>query len=335
MKEETRYIFSTGELTRKDHSICFKHEKGNLYLPIKDTKELYCFEDITISTKVLNLFSKTGIILHFFDYYGHYSGTFYPREYLLSGNLTVKQAQTYLDMERRLHIAKAIVQGIASNMHTILYHYYRHGKTEIKPFLDWLKQDVPNLMTSVQNIKQLLMVEGTIWSRFYQIFPIFLPEDFILYKRIKRPPDNPINALISFGNSLLYTKTLSQIYHTHLNPTISFLHEPSESRFSLCLDLCEVFKPIIVFKTIFECVNNRKLMVGRHFKKDLNYCILNEAGRKIFIQSFENRLNEVFQHPKLKRKVTYKQAIRLDAYKLIKFILEDKSFVPFELEGKM
>lgn len=335
MKDETRYIFSKGDLSRKDHSIRFKHEKGNLYLPIKDTRELFCFEDVTISTKLIALFSKAGIIVHFFDYYGHYTGTFYPKEYLLSGNLTVKQSLTYIDMEKRLSIAKAIVQGIASNMHTVLYHYYRHGKGEIKPFLDWLKQEVPSLLVTVKNIKQLLMVEGTIWSRFYQSFSIFLAEDFILYKRIKRPPDNPINALISFGNSLLYSKTLSQIYHTHLDPTISFLHEPGESRFSLCLDLCEVFKPIIVYKTIFDCVNNRKLTVGKHFVKDLNYCILNEAGRKIFIQSFEDRLNEVFIHPKLKRKITYKQAIRLDGYKLIKFILEEQPFIPFELEAKM
>ena len=84
-------------------------------------------------------------------------------------------------------------------------------------------------------------------------------------KRVKRPPDNPINALISFGNTLLYTKTISAIYQTHLNQSISFLHEPTEQRFSLSLDLSEVFKPIIVFKTIFELVNTKRLTVEKHF----------------------------------------------------------------------
>ena len=67
-----------------------------------------------------------------------------------------------------------------------------------------------------------------------------------------------MNAMISFGNTLLYTKTIAQIYNTHLEQSISFLHEPSEARFSLSLDLSEVFKPVIVFKTIFDLVNNRK-----------------------------------------------------------------------------
>lgn len=330
MSEQTKYIFSKGGLTRKDFSIQFRGERGINYIPIADTRELYCFEDMTISTKLLNLMANSGILIHFFDYFGHYSGTFYPKEYLVSGNLKINQCRAFTD--HRMVVAKAIVKGIAGNIHFLLYHYYRHGKKELKELLDWLRKDIPKMLDKDINIKQLLMVEGTIWARFYQSFPIFLPEDFIMNKRVKRPPDNPINALISFGNSLLYAKTLTQIYHTHLDPAISFLHEPSESRFSLSLDLCEVFKPAIVYKTIFDCVNNKKLSVVKHFSKELNYCILNEQGRKIFIQEFEDRINQVFDHPVLKRKVSYKTAIKLDAYKLIKFITEGKAFAAFDLE---
>ena len=161
-----------------------------------------------------------------------------------------------------------------------------------------------------------------------------MPKDFILNKRVKRPPDNPINALISFGNTLLYTKTISQIYQTHLNQEISFLHEPSEGRFSLCLDLSEVFKPIIVYKTIFDCINNKRITVEKHFIKELNYCILNEEGRKIFVQAFEDRINQTFLHSKLNRKITYKKAIKLDGYKLIKDFVEKQNFSPFNMEDK-
>lgn len=104
--------------------------------------------------------------------------------------------------------------------------------------------------------------------KFYDSFKYFLPEDFVMNKRVKRPPDNPINALISFGNSILYSRTITQIYNTHLNQTISFLHEPRESRFSLSLDLSEVFKPVVVYKSIFELVNNRKIQVDKHFVKN-------------------------------------------------------------------
>ena len=183
-----------------------------------------------------------------------------------------------------------------------------------------------------EKVPELMSVEGEVWARFYSCFRFFLPEDFMMNKRVKRPPDNPINALISFGNTLLYTKTISAIYRTHLDQRISFLHEPSEGRFSLSLDMCEVFKPVVVYRTIFELVNNRRLQVEKHFDRKVNYCLLNEEGRKIFIEAFEQRLESVFYHERLKRKVSYRTAIKLDCYKLIKFILEGKEFVPFSVK---
>lgn len=332
-KEHTRYIFSMGELKRKDNSIAFINEKGNFYIPVEDTKELYCLNEVSFNSKFLDFIAKAGITVHFFNYNGHYSGSFYPKEQLISGDLTVRQSQAYID--DRIKIAKAIVHAIADNIHELLYHYYRHGKKELKPFLDWLKEDVERFLNMNIHIKQVLFIERQIWNRFYDSFKHFLPLDFVLNKRVKRPPDNPINALISFGNTLLYTKTISALYQTHLNQTISFLHSPREGRFSLSLDLSEAFKPVLVFKTIFEVVNNRKLQVQKHFDKNLNYALLNDEGKKIFIEAFENRINEVFVHPKLKRKTTYKSAIRYDAYKLIKYLLEGKDFIPFSLRDKV
>ena len=332
-KNHTRYIFSMGELKRKDNSIAFKNNKGSFYIPIQDTRELYCFNEVSFNTKFLDFISKARITMHLFNYHGNYSGTFYPKEQLVSGDLTVKQSLCFL--ESRVEVAKAIVRAIALNIHEVLYHYFRHGKKELKPYLDWLKNDVDKFLSKSLTINKTMFIEGQIWLKFYDSFNHFLPDDFLVNKRVKRPPDNPMNALISFGNTLLYTKTISSIYHTHLNQTISFLHSPREGRFSLSLDLSEAFKPIIVYKTIFDLVGKKRLQVTKHFDKSLNYALLNEDGKKIFIDAFETRLNETFMHPKLKRKVTYKQCLKLDGYKLIKFIVEKKDFKPFLLKEKM
>lgn len=330
--KSVKYLTSQGELKRKDHSLIFRNDRGHVYIPIEGVKEIYCLNEVSLNSKLFDLLSKAGITVHFFNYYQHYSGTFYPKEGLVSGKLKIKQVEAFQSI--RLPIAKAIVKGIANNTYYVLYHYYTHGSKELKPLLDWLRKEVPELLDKEITIQQVLFIEGSIWKRFYDSFQYFLPEDFLFNKRVRRPPDNPMNALISFGNSLLYAKTISQIYRTHLDQSISFLHEPSEGRFSLSLDLCEVFKPIIVFRTIFECVNNRKLQVGKHFDKKLNYCLLNDSGKKVFIQSFEERLNKVFVHPKLKRKVSYHTAIKLDAYKLIKCIVEGEVFEPFDDKEK-
>ncbi|WP_055666026.1 type I-B CRISPR-associated endonuclease Cas1b [Desnuesiella massiliensis] len=329
----TRYIASMGELTRKDNSLCFRKDGKNVYIPIEGTKEIYCLNEVSINTKLLDFLSSNNIIVHFFNYHEGYSGTFYPRDKYNSGRLLVKQVQAF--SEKRLDIAKAIVKGIGVNICEVLYHYYKHNKKEVKETIDWIKNEFFNRVDGSSNIKELMAVEGEVWQRFYSDFKYILPEDFVMNKRVKRPPDNPINALISFGNTLLYTKTISAIYRTHLDQRISFLHEPSEGRFSLSLDISEVFKPVIVYRTIFDLVNNKKLKVEKHFEKKVNYCLLNEEGRNIFIEAFEERMESVFSHPKLKRKLSYRTAIKLDCYKLIKFIIEDKEFIPFSLKDGM
>lgn len=329
----TRYITSMGELTRKDNSLCFRKEGKNVYIPVENTKEIYCLNEVSINSKLLDFLASNNIVVHFFNYYEGYSGSYYPKNQYNSGKLLIKQVEKF--NSDRLIIAKSIVRGIGVNIKEILYHYYKHNKKEVKGTIDWVTKDFFRRVEGSSNIKELMAIEGELWQRFYSEFKNFLPEDFIMNKRVKRPPDNPINAMISFGNSLLYTKTISSIYRTHLDQRISFLHEPSEGRFSLSLDISEVFKPVIVYKTIFDLVNNKKIQVSKHFDKKVNYCLLNEEGRNIFVRAFEERMESVFNHPKLKRRVSYRTAIKLDCYKLIKYIMEDKEFTPFSIKEKM
>ena len=329
----TKYILSEGDLKRKDNSLCFRKDGKNIYLPVENIKELYILNEVSLNSKLLDFFAQNNIVAHFFNYYGNYSGTFYPRLKYISGRLLIGQVNAY-QSEKRLTIAKAFVQGILLNIYEVVYHYYKHEKKEVKPYLDYLKHELTMKISLAQNIPELMSYEGQMWQLFYYNFKYFIVEDFLINQRVKRPPDNPMNALISFGNSLLYAKTISVIYRTHLNQSISYLHEPSESRFSLSLDLCEPFKPVVVFKTIFDLVNNRKLRVEDHFNNEVNYCLLNEEGKKIFIQAFEERIDTKFKNGKLKRMVSYQTQMKLDCYKLIKCILENKEFKPFSLKDK-
>lgn len=329
----TKYLMSKGSLERKDNSINFKNENGNNYIPVENVDEIYCLNEISFNTKLIDFLSKNGITLHLFNHYEGYSGTFYPRDKYVSGKLTIEQVKAF--ETKREKISKAIVQGIAFNIHEVLYHYFRHDCSELKPYLDYLKKDVQIELRETKTVNEIMLVEAKIWNGFYEQFKYFLRSDFVMNKRVKRPPDNPINALISFGNSILYAKTISQIYQTHLNQTISFLHSPGTSRFSLSLDLSEVFKPVIVYKTIFDCINNRKLSVEKHFDKNLNYCMLNEIGKKIFVGALEERFSQTYENRNLKRKVSLLTAIKYDAHKLIKEILEDVDFVPFSLANRL
>ncbi len=122
-----------------------------------------------------------------------------------------------------------------------------------------------------------------------------------------------INSLISYLNSLVYTTCLSEIYHTQLNPLISYLHEPGERRFSLSLDLAEIFKPIFSDRIIFSALN-RQQITEKDFITEVNLCYLNESGRKIIVKEYDEKLKTIITHKKLERQVSYRYLIRTEKY---------------------
>lgn len=323
------YITKSGDLRRKDNTLYFENQKIKRTIPIVGVREIYLLGNININSKLLDFLAQEGVLLHNFNYYGYYSGSYIPRKSSVSGDLIVKQVEHYQDKNKRLCLANNFVNGAAKNIFTVLGHYQKHGVSLGKTFRQ-LEQLLDELEEQ-KKVSQILRIEGGIWKVFYNSFAKFLPQNFHLQKRVKRPPDNAINAMISFGNSLLYTKVLSQIHHTHLNPTISYLHEPFERRFSLALDLSEVFKPHLVFKTIFKLIN-KKMIQLQHFDEDMNNAYLKKKGRRKFLQEFDSRLNKTFKHPKLNRKVSNNYSIRLDCYKIIKHIIEDQQYEPFNRE---
>lgn len=318
MSKKNYYILSEGILKRKENTIYFVNEKGKKPIPINKVYSIYAYGQITFSSQVISLLSKNGVPIHFFNYYGFYSGSYYPRETLLSGDLLVKQADYYLNIQKRLKLAKLFVEGAANNILKVLAYY--KIENNIKETLSELN--------STNKITEIMNIEGRIRSEYYSKFDEILPDDFKMEGRSRQPPKNMINSLISFGNSMMYSTVLTELYNTQLNPTISYLHEPSERRFSLSLDLSEIFKPIFVDRLIFYMVNKRMLS-KKDFNEDLNCCLLNDKGRNKFIKEYNKRLEKTIKHKKLKKNVSYQRLIRLEAYKLKKHILGIEKYDPF------
>lgn len=318
MPKKNYYLLSEGILKRKENTIYFVNQKGKKPLPINKIYSVYAYGQITVSSQVINLFAKEGIPIHFFNYYGFYNGSYYPRESLLSGDLLIKQAEHYFNFSKRLRLAKLFVEGSAKNILKVLSYYKIDNNIK-----DTLKE-----LKDAKRITEVMNVEGRIRSEYYNYFDDILPEEFKMEGRSRQPPKNMVNSLISFGNSLMYSTVLSEIYNTQLNPTISYLHEPSERRFSLSLDLSEIFKPILVDRVIFYLVN-KKMITKKDFNQDFNCCLLNDNGRKTFVKEYNKRLEKTIKHKGLGRKVSYQRLIRLEAYKLKKHFLGMEKYEPF------
>ena len=173
-------------------------------------------------------------------------------------------------------------------------------------------------------------IEGNIRSVYYRSWENIVNQEIDFEKRVKRPPDNMINSLMSYLNSLMYATCLSEIYVSQLNPTISYLHSASERRFSLSLDIAEVFKPLLVDRLIFSLLN-KKMITENDFVKESNYCYIKKTAQQKIVGEFDKRLKETIYHRNLKRNVSFRRLIRLECYKVIKHLMNDKKYEGFKI----
>jgi len=335
--KRTYYLFNPGHMERKDNTLKFTPivEDGNgeetdgqpRYLPVENISDLYIFGSLTAKSSLYNFLGQNDIAVHFFDYYENYTGSFMPRDSLLSGRMLLAQTAHYQDKKKRIVIARKFIEGAACNMVKNLRYYNNRGR-DMEPLITTIEgyaESVPNCTA----VDELMGIEGNIRQTYYDAFELII-NDFSMGNRTKQPPGNEVNALISFGNMMCYSQCLRAIHQTQLNPTISYLHTPGERRYSLSLDISEIFKPLLVDRVIFKVLNKKELQ-EKHFDKKLNQCLLNQNGKKIFVKAFEDRLNETIKHRDLKHSVSYKHLIKLECYKLSKHLLGMEEYKPFKM----
>ena len=306
------FIFKSGDLKRKDFNIVLVTEEGNNILPLNTIDNIFIFSKININSDCINYLGEMNINVHFYDHYDNFRSSLSGVGMQHSGNTHISQATHYLDNDKRLYIASQFIKSAIWSMNKNLMEYnIGYSNDEIKDYYDKLDNCI--------STNEIMGIEGNFRKNYYEKFDIIIKK-FKFVKRSKRPPLNEINALISFGNSLVYNYCLNAIKQTYLNSTISFLHECGDRRHSLCLDLAEIFKPIIVDRVIFKLVNNSSLK-SCHFDLHDTFCLLKEEGKKIFIKEIEDKLKTTFFHRKLNKNVSYKGLIKLEAYRLCKHIM--------------
>lgn len=330
--KKTYYLFNPGRLSRRDNTLKFvpKDEEGRegpaKYLPVEGVDALYAFGALDANSAMYNFLGQQSIPVHFFDYYENYTGSFMPRDYLHSGKMLIQQVQYHASTKKRIVIARAFVDGASFNMMKNL-KYYNNRNHDLEGVIERIAT-LKDQIGSTTAIDQLMGIEGNIRIAYYDAFDIIL-KDLKMEGRSKQPPKNEVNALISFGNMLCYTLCLKHIYHTQMNPTISYLHSPGERRYSLALDIAEVFKPLLVDRTIFKLLNKRTLQ-AKDFDVKTNRIRLKDGGKKKFVQAWEERLSETIKHRGLGRSVSYSHLVKLECYKLAKHLLGIQTYQPFK-----
>ncbi|NJE46300.1 type I-B CRISPR-associated endonuclease Cas1 [Thermococcus sp. GR7] len=321
MRKRSITLLSDGTLFRKENTLYFESGGEKKPFAVEGIYDIYIYGHVNITSQALHFLAQKGIAVHFFNHYGYYDGSFYPKEKLHSGDLVIRQAEHYLDEEKRLKLAKLFVIGSARNMERNLKRWKVGG--DFPKLLSELLEE----LEEARKITDVMNVEARIRQEYYARWDEHLPDGFKIVKRTRRPPQNEMNALINFLNSRLYATIVSELYNTQLVPTVSYLHEPGERRFSLALDLSEIFKPAIV-----DRIANRLIKQGiirkEHFREGLNGILLTKEGMRKVVEVYNKEMRTSVKHPKLKKNVTKQRLIRLEAYKLIRHLVGIAEYEP-------
>ncbi len=275
---------------------------------------------MTFSTKLLELASRYEIPIHFFHYYGFYVGSFHPNQNASGqSEIVIEQALTYRNEKRRLILAKEFLVGVQTNLLRNLARLERKSEFALSPTnkqsLDLLRSKV----RATADLGSLLGLEGKFRSIYYQSMDEYLKMKHPAYqivKRTRRPPQNRMNTLISFLNSLLYVTIIEQLQFTPLHPGIPFLHSTRDHRQSLALDISEVFKPVIVDRIILRLLSYRMLNESC-FEMKGKGCFLTDTGKQIVIKAYTQTLNTSIFHRQKQRSLTYRQLIQHECSKLV------------------
>ncbi len=322
------HVFSDGRLERHDDTLRLVTENGEKkYVPIENAEAFFLHGQIDFNTRLMSFLNQQTVALHVFGWEDYYSGSVMPKRGQTSGKTVVEQVRAYENTDHRRRLAAAIVEGSIHNMRTNVVYYNGRGYN-LDSEIDDLEVAAGRVDEALP-IDELMGIEATARKAYYRFFNVILPAEFQLARREYNPPPNEINSLISFGNSLVYANCVSGIRATALDPAISYLHEPGERRYSLSLDLADLFKPVLADRVLFRLVNRNQISAV-NFESELGSCLLNERGRKTYTKAFEETLEQTVEHPKLKRKVSYQYLMRLEAYKLKKHLLTGEAYEPFK-----
>lgn len=343
------YLTSPGKLSRRENTLRFrKFELPEEYatsdevcplpedeatvsthnLPVETIDAVYLFGETRLNTKLLTFLAQKNVPVHIFNYWGHHTGSFMPHAEQLSGDLVIAQGQAFRDPEQRLDLCKAIVDAKIHNMLSVLAYYRRRHK-DIEDTENRIRE-LRKQAAATDSPDTLMGFEGMSTRSYYAVWKHWLTDAPDKFTRVYHPPDNPLNAMISFLNSMLYTACVSELHRTALYPGISYMHAPQSRRFSLALDLVEPFKPLMVDRLLFRLFNQGD--IGKSdFQPHSNGVLLKDEARKRVLQAWDEQLKTTVAHPTLNRSVSYRQLIRLDCYKLTKHLLEGTDFQPYRI----
>ncbi|MBX3441388.1 MAG: CRISPR-associated endonuclease Cas1 [Planctomyces sp.] len=301
-----------------------KERKELASVRLLDISQVCLFGNVTVSAPALKELTTRGIPICHFTYGGWFHGM---TTGLVHNNveLRIRQYAAASDPAESLALAKAMVAGKIKNCRTLLR---RHLGDREAPVLRQLAEYCRRVRR-VDSIDSLLGLEGMAAKEYFSSYFILIAgqSEFDVHSRNRRPPRDPINAVLSFVYSLLTKELTIALQSVGFDPMLGFYHRPRFSRPSLALDLAEEFRPLIADSVTLTVFNNGEVD-GGSFLERAGAATLTSAGRRAVLAAYERRLATEITHPIFGYKVSYRRVLEVQARLLARTMLGEIAAYP-------
>lgn len=319
---DTVYVLHGTTIRRAENTILVTLDTGKkVRLPVESVKHLVIPTACQLNSDLLNFLGQSQVRVSFLDYYGNHQASLESTHSYGSGAVHLAQARVILTPQKRIGMAKTIMDAATFNLMQNLKYYQYRGRS-MTPAITGMQVHRHQLMKS-ETIEQMMGCEGLVRQSYYSAWEMIDPALKIV-RRSRRPPADRVNALMSYGNGLIYSACQQAITQSHLDPTLSFIHAPTQARSSLALDIAEIFKPVIVDRLIFR-LTNRGILSSGHFDEQEGICLLSRTGRDELVQQFRGEMDST----PVNGLVGYRAVILREVYRLEAHLLEIEEYQPF------
>ncbi len=318
--------------------------RRKIRIPLIKVDRVVVQGNITLTSPALAALLEVHAEITWLDAYGRFQGHLAP-SFSKNGQLRLAQAVAHHDHRRRHYLARGFVQGKITNLRTMLMRFNRKQQQEqITQAVTQMKQTLADLTALEPDATapdpqrpqadsaygRLHGLEGQASALYFQNFRHLLNQPELFSGRTRRPPLDPVNALLSYGYTILLNQVMSALCTVGLDPYIGYLHGTRLGKPALALDLMEEFRPLIVDSVVLTLFNNNILQAKDFITELGGACRLTDSARRTFLTKLEARFDETINHPTFDYKATYRRCLELQARLLAKTLMSEiPTYPPF------
>ena len=328
------YITTQGAYLHKEREtlVIDVEKKTVTQLPIHPIQGISCFGNVMVSPFLVGFCGENGVNLAFFTEYGRFLGRFNGKQ---TGNVLLRKAQYKIAETRAEPIARNIIAAKITNSRSVLYRHIRnYGENPA------VKQVITQISSALYRLKKaetldtIRGIEGEVASLYFSVFDQLIlskqKEDFSFTKRTKRPPLDPVNALLSFLYSLVGNDIAAALQGVGLDAQVGFLHRDRPGRSSLAQDILEEFRAWFVDRLALSLINKRQIKSSDFITGISGAVTLKDEARKTLLNAFQERKREEIQHPFTEEKTPIGLLPHIQAMLLARHLRGDlEAYPPF------